>query len=60
MSTVKQSKFEKDKEKLIWICVQYGVSKDIATHIALAYLVKPKKTDEEQLLFDFGDNLDSN
>lgn len=60
MSTLKQTKFEQDKERLIWICMQHSVSRHIANMIALAYLVKPKKTDEEQLLFDFGDNLDSN
>jgi purine-nucleoside phosphorylase len=60
MSTVKQTKREKDKEELISICVFCGVEKSIAKVIADTFLAFAKKIDEEQLLFDFGDDLDSN
>jgi hypothetical protein len=60
MSTLKQTKHEKDKEKLISICHGFGIRLEVATEIANIFLEKPKKTDEEQLLFDFGDDLDSN
>lgn len=60
MSTLKQTKFEKDKSNLILICRGFGIEEKIATMIANAFLLKPQKTDEEQLLFDFGDDLDFN
>jgi hypothetical protein len=56
----KLTKVQKEKEKLIWICVDYGIEKSIANMIADTFFAKAKKTDEEQLLFDFGDDLDSN
>jgi len=60
MSTLKQTKLEKNKEKLISICREYGIRLEVAIMIANSFLDKPKKTDEEQLLFNFGDDLDSN
>lgn len=60
MSAPKLTKLEKDKERLISICREYGIRLEIATIIANSFLKKPKRADEEQLLFNFGDDLDSN